>query len=176
LLSGLPEPGSGASGIRYRNHFLSYLRRDEVVEGGLGRLRFINLTRKENGKVYIGITDPGLNFCILENPVLDQHDYKQAFNYREINYYLDHISMLVPGEERTFKDILYLIYKGVKKSDALNDELKKKWPSKWTKAMINTHRSGAISRLAELGLITKTKMGKEVEFQLSQEGEKFLNR
>ena len=176
LWAGLPEPGSDMSCSRYKNQFLAHIRKDAVVDGGLARLRFISLTRKEKNRIYIGITEVGLDFCILENPVIDQHNYSDTpLSKMEMEYYLNHIKLFVAGEFRTFKDILHALNLNITRTTVLNEALAKHWPKRWSKTMVNTHRNGAISRLAELGLITKVKTGIEVEFQITDKGKAFLN-
>ena len=69
LWAALPKENSDKSIIRFQNQFLGYLRKDNIIEGGLGRLKFANLIPKGDGHVQIGITAPGLEFCLIENPI-----------------------------------------------------------------------------------------------------------
>lgn len=174
LWSGLPEAGSDMSGLRYRNQFLAYPRQDDGIEGGLGKLRFAGVLRKAK-KTYIGITGPGLGFAALENPVIDRHLYGGCrFSEEEVRFYLAHIRMAARGEYKTFRDVLGCIARGAGRTGDLNSALEKLWSPQWTGVMVNTHRNGAVSRMAELGLIAKEKKGKEVEFKLTQTGREFI--
>ena len=173
---GLPQK-TEKSVMRYKNQFLGYLRKDNIIEGGLGRLKFANLILNENKDVLIGITEPGLDFCILENPILDKNSYDNgSFSSPEKEFYLKHITSLVPYEVRAFIDVLKLIKADVVKPDPQNKELKKIWPKDWSDAVINTQRNGLISRLAELGLIEKIKDGVKVEYKMTDSGVNFINK
>jgi hypothetical protein len=171
---GLPQE-TEKSVMRYKNQFLGYLRKDNIIEGGLGRLKFANLTLNENKDVLIGITEPGLDFCILENPILDKNNYDNgSFSTPEKEFYLKHIDSYVPYEVKAFIDVLKLIKADVDKPDPQNVELKQIWPKNWSDAVINTQRNGVISRLAELGLVKKEKNGIEVEYKITSNGRSFL--
>lgn len=176
LWAGLPAENSGESMQRYKSLFLAYLRKDNIIEGGLGKLKFINLIRKEDKQTYIGITEPGLEFCLLENPILDKNEYNiNALSEHEIEFYLKHISMFVPGEKKAFIDILNLLNKGITRIISLNSELEKLWPQNWSKSVINTQRNGVISRLFELGMVKKVKTGIEVEYIITKSGKSFID-
>jgi len=89
---------------------------------------------------------------------------------------LNHIIQKVPGEAMTFYLILDLINKEVREGYDLNIKIKNVVPSTWTDDFINTQRVGAISRLYELGLITKSKTGKFVDFDMSDRGREYLEK
>jgi hypothetical protein len=82
--------------------------------------------------------------------------------------------MAARGEYKTFRDVLGCIARGAGRTGDLNSALEKLWSPQWTGVMVNTHRNGAVSRMAELGLIAKEKKGKEVEFKLTQTGREFI--
>jgi len=169
LWSGLPSEDSDKSASRYKMQFLAYLRKDGIIEGGLGRLKFVNLKREENRKTHIGITEKGLEFCVLENPILDAGVYNSGSLSEEgRQFYLRHISSEVPGETRAFVDVLSLLKEGKNSQSSLNRELRKIWPKNWSGAVINTQRNGTVSRLAELSLMEKIKNGIEVEYRISK--------
>jgi len=175
LWSGLPSEDSDKSASRYKMQFLAYMRKDGIIEGGLGRLKFVNLKREENRKIYIGITGPGLEFYMLENSILDAGVYNSgSLSEEEKRFYLKHISSEVPGETRAFIDVLSLLKEGRNNQTSLNKELGKIWSKNWSAAVINTQRNGTISRLTELSLMEKIKSGIEVEYRISKTGIEFL--
>lgn len=173
LWAGLPD-GRPKSIARYRCHFLAYLRKDDIIEGGLGRLKFVNLTRNDN-KVFIGITKHGLDFSVLTNPILDKNIYNSgSLSEEEKQYYLSYISTNVSYEKQAFIDVLELINKGITHLSSLNNELGKIWKAYKSEAIVNTQRNGIISRLVELGLVGKVKKGIEVEYKITDEGSRFI--
>ena len=164
------------SSKRFCTQFIGYIRKDGLLGGGPPYLRFIKLKRDRNGD-FAGITRAGLDFANLENPVFDQDASKsnQPFSDAEVRCYLSHIVQHVPGEHFAFKSILQLIDKGVKKRVRINRELKKIVDKSWIDQVINTQRAGAMSRLFELGLISKEKNGVSVIYSITNSGKSFLS-
>ena len=62
ISAGLPDEEEFKSKVRYKSHFLAYMRRDETLDAAMPYLRFVNLNKDERGRVLIGLTEPGLNF------------------------------------------------------------------------------------------------------------------
>jgi predicted transcriptional regulator len=180
LWIGLPEAKSDKADKsidRFKNQFLGYLRKDNVIEGALGRLKFANIWFTENKRICIGITNSGLEFAILENPVLDKNVYDLgSLSDAEKDYYIKHITANIPNEKKMFIDILKLIKEGTSDLTSLNEKLSNIWPNTWTPAVVNTYRSGTTARLVELGLVEKVKKGIEVEYIITKAGKDFLDK
>ena len=115
ISAGLPDEKEFKSKVRYKSHFLAYMRKDGTLDGAMPYLRFVNLNKDEKGKVSIGLTDPGLNFAKLDNPVLDLVDFEKSFNEKEVDFYLDHISANVKGENSATKWLLQKLANGFKR-------------------------------------------------------------
>lgn len=162
---------------RYKTHFLAYLRKDGVMEGALGRLKFVNLKREPEDNELIGITREGLDFAGLENPLLDNNDTgKGTLSERETEFYVKHVLHNIPGESQAMKQILKHISNGVSTPKGLNRRLEEDYAEYgWSEDVLNTNRSGLISRLHELGLIEKIKEGKEVTYAVTSQGLVWLN-
>lgn len=156
---------------RFENLFIGFLRGDGKVSGAAPQLRFCALSRDVDHD-YIGITKEGVEFAALANPVLDQQEAK-PLSKEEVDFYLAHISKHVPGELRAFKLILSAISTSTNIREGINDAIFSKYPN-WSPAMINTQRTGAMSRMNELGLISKVKRGVSVRYSLSERGGQFL--
>jgi len=165
------------SKMRYKNHFLAYIRKDTKLDGALSFLRFINLKRDEKENILIGITEEGLNFASLKNPIIDFNILERSLDSKEIDFYLKHISKNVKGEYTAIKWVLDKLFKGINNREDMNKELKKDMGEIWnnSEAFINTQRAGLMARMFELGLIDKEKHGINVVYKISNHGKNFLN-
>jgi hypothetical protein len=161
---------------RFKNQFLITMRRDGTLDGALARFKFANLD-EDGGALYVALTDAGYAFAKEENPVLDQSDTRAAFQEKEVAFLLSHVKNEVPGEYNAMSWLLTTISKGINKRPDINEALKaytSKEKYHWSDSVINTQRSGLISRTAELDLITREKDGLEVTYGLSDSGKKVL--
>jgi len=176
ISAGLPDVKKIKSKARYKGHFLAYMRKDGILDGAMPCLRFVNLKRNERGKVFIGLTEAGLIFAKLENPVIDQQNFERSFNEKEIDFYLTHIFKNVKGENSAIKWLLRKLIEGIIVREDINNELKKEFSQVWnaSDAVINTQRSGLMARMYELGLIEKKKMGINVRYNITEKGKIFL--
>lgn len=173
ISSGLPigEP-KFKSESRYKNHFLVSVRKDGLLDGALAKFKFINV-QKEAKKEGIGITESGLRFALIENPILDDKEYSHGLSDKEREFYLNHIAKEIPGEYKAMKWILSTIDKGVNRREGLNEALSQKY-IEWTSAIVNTQRAGLMARMFELGLLDREKSGVEVTYKISKRGKEFL--
>lgn len=176
ISAGLPDEKEFKSKVRYKSHFLAYMRKDRTLDGAMPYLRLVNLNKDEKGKILIGLTEPGLNFAKLDNPVLDLVDFEKSFNEKEVDFYLDHISKNVKGESSAIKWLLEKLVNGLNEREEINKELEKEFGQIWkaSEAVINTQRAGLMARMFELGLIGKEKDGVKVSYKISNRGKRFL--
>ena len=161
---------------RYKGHFLAYIRKDGKLDGALAFLRLVNLSKNNNGNASIGLTDAGLQFARLKNPVLDRDHFDTSLGEEEIIFYLDHISKNVKGEFAAIKWLLAKLENGLIHSEEINSELKEEYGDIWgaSDAVINTQRSGLMARMIELDLIDRVRKGIRVYFYISDRGKAFL--
>jgi hypothetical protein len=156
------------------------MRKDGTLDGAMPYLRFVNLNKDEKGKVLIGLTEPGLNFAKLDNPVIDSQDFERSLNEKEVDFYLDHIPKNVKGESSATKWLLEKLSNGLNEREEINKELKKEFGQIWgaSEAVINTQRAGLMARMFELGLIEKDKkgIGPAVIYKITDRGKKFLQQ
>jgi hypothetical protein len=178
ISAGLPTLYEDASMTRYKSQFLSYKRKDNLLDGAFSMLRLANLeSGKQNGKLFIGLTEAGLNFAKIINPVLDDSFFEYSLSDDEINFYLDHIKQNVISEHEAIKWLLKKIEHGINEREALNKELKNEFGNTWnaSDAVINTQRAGLMARMTELKLLQKEKDGIRVTYLISKTGESFLS-
>lgn len=168
-------PGAAAedykSHDRYKNQFLAVYRKDGKLDGALPLHKFVNIVL-ENGKPRIGITKAGLEFALLENPVLDKEDFSVSLSDAEKDFYIAHMRCNMPGEYDGVRWILSVIKEG-KSRDEINSAMKEYFGTAWNNPsaeFITTQRAGMIARISELGLITKEKSGVKVRYFVSEKG------
>lgn len=179
ISAGLPDEKEFKSKFRYKGHFLAYMRKDGKLDGAMPFLRFVNLNKDEKGKIFIGLTESGLNFARIENPVIDRNDFEKSFSPTEIDFYLDYISKNVKGETSAIKWVLNKIMNGINDRNSINKELSREIAPSWgetSEAVVNTQRAGLMARMFELGLIDKKKDGITVTYIITDTGRKFLGK
>ncbi|MBN3033091.1 MAG: hypothetical protein JW873_03250 [Candidatus Saganbacteria bacterium] len=175
ISAGLPANlKADSSQKRYQLHFLAYTRKDNKLDGAMSYLRFTNIKKNEKGRPIIGLTQAGIDFAKIISPVIDQQNYQTSLNIDEINYYLNHAIENVRGEGSAILWLLSTLNKGVNKREEINAAIRDKYRWGASAAVINTQRSGLMSRMYELGLILKEKDGINVNYGVSKAGEKLL--
>jgi len=176
ISTGLPDINSYKSIMRYKSHFLAYIRKDNKYDGAMPYLKFVNLKKTDKGTDMIGMTKHGLSFAKFENPVIDLKDYTQSLSNQEIEFYLYHASQNVKGEYNAINWLLDTLKTNPVNREGINDLLKEEYGSIWqaSVAVINTQRSGLMARMFELNLIEKEKQGITVKYNITSFGEKFF--
>lgn len=160
---------------RYWTQFIGYEKSDGEKTGAFFELAFADLV-KIDGKNRIGLTQAGFELSQLTNPVIDNNDYSNSLSNDESSYYIKHTLSHCPGEGHLFRLILELLRDGKNKRIQLNNEIGDEVEgSGWSEGLISTQRSGAISRMYELGLIEKARKGLEVRYQITGKGHGFLD-
>ncbi len=160
--------------IRFKNQFVGFLSKSRV-EGAAPTLKFLDIIRNDKNVVQAGVTDLGLRFATLSNPIIDRDDYSTAFSPEEVDFLLDHIALEVPGEAKLVRLVLGGVKRGVATPEELND-LVRSYNSDWNESEAIAMRSGVVSRVAELGLLERRKDGVKVTYLLNELGDKYLER
>jgi hypothetical protein len=163
---------------RYKSHFLASARKNDKLDGAMPYLRLVNLSIGTNGKFSIGLTDDGLNFAKLDNPIIDNKDFTKSLGEKEIDFYLQHILKKAKGENNAIKWLLQKLTNGIGNREEINKEIEKDFNQIWnfSPPVINTQRAGLMARIFELGLIMKEKQGINVTYTIAPRGEQFLAR
>jgi len=176
ITAGLPETKGFKSRVRYKGQFLAYMRKDGKLDGAMTHLKFVNLKKDEREYVLIGITEPGLQFAKIENPVMDNQDYERNLTEQEIDFYLSHIPKNVKCELNAITWLLSKVGGGVHNREDINKKLKGEFGSIWkaSDSVINTQRAGLMARMTELRLIDREKEGINVKYKITKKGEEFL--
>jgi len=165
LSAGLPGAGNRAL-ERFKSSFVGTINSRGHIEGAPAILRFVNIRKDEAGKPKIGITESGLQFAAMENPILDKSEYSQAFYDQEIAFYLRHISEKLPKEYQLSLNILRAIKNGIATPNELT-RIVLEADSDLSSNEAQTMRSSAVSRLSELGMLARRRDGSNVTYSLS---------
>ena len=164
---------------RYQDQYLVYARPSvEQISSLAAQMRWLNVDAKRK----VGITKLGLEFVKLSSPVIDG-DGEEPLSREERNCIIDQLITQYRAEALQMEFVLREIASGTSSRRALNDRIvqfyRKNWPNEsknWSEGVFNTMRAGEISRLYELGLISKTRDGLMVTYSITEEGEKVLER
>ena len=127
----------------------------------------------------LSLTRAGADFAVLENPVLDggADSTKRKFSDVETEFLLAHITASVPEEKSAYVSILDAIENDARSPDQVDAWLRKRFnlpkEDDITKTFLSTQRTGAISRMVDLGLVAREKTGLRVTYLVAQPGKHF---
>lgn len=175
LSAGLPtgeEPEKSVG--RFQTHFVGRLKQDGSLTGAVPSLLFVDIT--DENVTRIGITEAGLAFAQLSNPLLDKGpDADQPLSTEERNFYLDHVREKLPSEHEAMVTTANAVNGGRNRPTELTDQLSQLQES-WSNSKANTMRSGIVSRMHELGLIERERVGQRgIAYTLTETGEALVS-
>lgn len=171
LNAGLPKSRDRAKD-RFRLHFVGSINSKNRLEGAPAILRFVNIRKDESGKAQIGLTEAGARFAELENPILDEQNYSSALSAEEASFYMQHIAQKLEKEYRLCVVMLEAIEDDHNTPDELTQIIQGRSPD-LEKEEAQAVRSSLISRLSELGLLTRKRKGLNVTYALTPTGLEF---
>ena len=103
----------------------------------------------------------------------------------EVGFLVTHIRHTVPEEAAAYTAIITAIGEGANSPDKVDEYLcqhfqlqvvpKAEEEYQITQTFLTTQRTGAISRMVELGLITRLREGLRVTYQISSTGQHFID-
>ena len=173
-------PTSGAkvakSQARFANQFVACERKD-CLAGLLSDLKLINWS--SSGKERFQLTEAGWQFAMLKNPVLDE-DLKgpiTKFSKQEVLFLLDHISHHVPYEDFAYFAILEAICGGFSTPNQIDAELRKYGDHEGgeiSSSFLASQRSGVVSRMTDLELVARERVGTKVHYVAQPGGKSYL--
>lgn len=168
------DPDKGR--LRYANQFVVSVDRNGQLSGLLVDLKLINQVSAREPR--ISLTDAGWRFALLPNPLLDAIDddhVRDRFTAEERNFLLDHIAASVPRERHAYLTILAAIAGGHDTPDAISAVMKElEQAPQESDSLLATQRSGAISRMSDLALLSRDREGIRVRYRISPDGDRFL--
>ena len=169
---GFPESNEKAK-ERFVAQFVGSKRKKELT-GALIEMGFVNLPKFITFTVdEVHFTPEGLNFALLPNPILDDGgkgwmEYLQTgkrFSDVEVKFLLEHFRKNVPAEWGLMQAIYTAIRSGNNRPKSLDELLMMRYEAVPTQA--SQLRNGVVSRMEELMLLSRTKEGREVRYELT---------
>jgi len=171
---------SGAeSRLRYGNQFVGTIKQGKLI-GLPGALRLVAHDSAKDPN--LRLTKAGAEFAAMRNPLLDSGTTgpTEKFTEDEIRFLLQHIQACVPEEVSAFVAIIDAISEGANTPDKMDAFLRLRFGFKdeaeMTATFLSTQRTGAISRLADLGLVYREKTGLRVTYMVSHPGKCFRSQ
>jgi hypothetical protein len=168
--------GGGGSRLRFGNQFVASMRQDQL-SGFPAALKLVAIDTAKEPR--LSLTKAGADFALLENPILDAPGMPvtRRLTLEETEFLLAHILRAVPEETSAYAAILDGIQSGANTPDAVDKCLRQRFnlPTEQaiTKTFLTTQRTGAISRLVDLGLVAREKEGLRVTYIVTQPAKDF---
>ncbi len=166
--------------VRYANQFVVYQNSRGELSGLMIDLKMINILfhRRER---FIVPTHFAWEFAKVHNPVLDGagDGAMHKFSPEERSLLIQHIVGSVPVEAFAYRVILEAVIAGNNTPDTIDAALKslvtEDRVEKLSQSFLASQRSGAVSRMSDLGLIERQRDGVRVSYAVTEEGLGFLH-
>jgi hypothetical protein len=165
LATGLPRRSNGPSKDRFVTQFVARVTRGgHVFPGAMCQYRLASIQDQK-----LALSQRGIDFALIDNPLLDGHldTSSSALNDQETGCLLAHILEWVPQEQADIQAVIGAIAAGSSTPTSLITALRSYLPPDWNDGEIQTHVSGLIARMSELGLLRRRWHGRHVEYELS---------
>jgi hypothetical protein len=112
----------------------------------------------------IALTDAGIKFVCLHNPVIDDELASESLSDEERKFLVAHIFATITGEANDFQSVFQAINEGRHSPDSLISASRSFLPESWTDLARRTHVYGLLARMGQLGLIGKNWEGRRVSY------------
>lgn len=159
------------SRLRFHTHFLARVQRDNTLGGTLAAVGLVG-HNDESTKALL-LSDAGLAFARIENPILDSGDGINSLSSTEADFFISHLKARVRGEWMLVYRVLSWISEGATTPEDLRVKVQQGWRD-WTPKVVDTMRAGVLGRMQELGLIEREREGLYVTYRLSSKGRHLL--
>ncbi len=169
----------GASCARYAKQFVGAINERGELSGLPHALKLLSHTLAGKN-TRLQLTEVGWSFALLPNPVLDAGINVPVgrLGDEEITLLLGHVRSTVPPESFAYRTILAAVEGGANTPSKIDAALERYAPQgrerKVTKEFLSSQRSGAISRMVDLGLIERVRDAARVSYRVMQRGSEFL--
>jgi Arc/MetJ-type ribon-helix-helix transcriptional regulator len=165
----LPLANREKSMDRFKNQFVGYLQTDGRPVGALSDMRFGVIEKDGSNEPLVTLTDAGLSFSSLENPVLDGQSPERTLANREVKFVIEHVKNEMQPEWSFLTTTLKWIKNACDRPKELTTKIAEKYQT-WTQTVANTNRVGLLSRMHELHLIKRERDKLGVQYELTQRG------
>jgi hypothetical protein len=149
------------------------------LSGLMVDLKLVNVALQRKERLLVP-TSVAWEFARLPNPVLDggPNEIAQKFTPEERSMLLRHIASSALVEAFAYRTILEAVRDGNDTPDKIDAALKiyvtPDRAEKLTPSFLASQRSGAISRMSDLGLIERRREGVRVSYAMTEDGRSFL--
>lgn len=170
---------------RFTSQYVGYIAKESgEPQGLLADLSLVNIRKSHEGLTEIGITEPGVVFTKLPSPLVDSvllldKPASLAVSLEEARFLISHLRKYRPGELEFLRFVARRIGEGASNPTALltavDDYFKEDSRGmSITDAVLGTMRTGAVSKLVELGIIVIKKDGARSTYQLTEYSKQVL--
>lgn len=165
--------------VRYANQFVVYQNGRGELSGLMVDLKLVNIVPQRSDRLIVP-TRVAWEFARLSNPVLDSRvdGIVEKFTPDERSLLLRHIASSVPVEAFAYRAVLKAIQEGNNTPDKVDTALKAyvaaERAEKLSQSFLASQRSGAVSRMSDLGLVGRQREGTRVSYVLTEDGQAFL--
>jgi hypothetical protein len=172
LATGLPRRANQASRDRFLSQYIARVTRAaEIFPGAICQYSLAAFQGER-----LALTDAGLQFTTIPNPILDQGlaDAKAALSEEERVFLRNHIRANVSGEFHDLQLIVNSVVDGKDTPERLLKATRSKFPAQWSDLMARTQVSGLLARAVDLGLMSRVWDGRNVTYQASPSCSQFM--
>ena len=171
LATGLPISSRDKATLRYQKMFVGSLDKNASGRGLLADLGLV-IIKREKGRALIALTAQGAAFAGLKNPILDGKidQSSSTLSEEETEFVIDQLKMKLPKEWERCRALIRLIGEGKETPKELDSALSR--IDKGLGSSTSTERAGILSRLTEIGLVTRRREGLNVSYSLTERGKR----
>jgi molybdenum-dependent DNA-binding transcriptional regulator ModE/Arc/MetJ-type ribon-helix-helix transcriptional regulator len=159
---------------RFKTHFVGRAEQGGDLTGAAPHMMFVNMPADNPGR--IGLTEPGLEFATIRNPLLDDDVSSDCpLSEEEVVFYMEHIAENRLAEFTAMQSVATAIQNDENRPDDLTEHVAS-INADWSYSQARTVRSGLVSRMFELGLVRRERIGQRgVQYELTDGSEEVLN-
>jgi hypothetical protein len=177
-----PSTGSEAGDkarLRFANQFVASANKQGQLSGLPVDLKLVNYISAKESR--LSLTAAGWQFAAMPNPILDRSagDAVAKFSDAEIDFLVSHIRDNVPVEDSAYRAVIRALNKGANTPETLDDYLTQFVPNRtdkpFTRAFLTTQRSGVISRMSDLGMLTRRREGIKVTYVTTERAMEYFS-
>jgi len=150
---------------RFLSHYTAVIQSSGAgpVVGMCAELGFITV---DTASKQVSLTPEGLQYVLLPNPQLDgDHTSISSTTIEERRFLMLHISSYLSEDWQFCQDVLSAIHEGWNTSDLLFNAMSEKY-SEPTPNTLRTNLGGALGRLGDLGMVSRSWIGRNSQFQV----------
>jgi hypothetical protein len=175
------EEGAEKGRTRYANQFVVYQNSRGELSGLMVDLKLINVVQVRRERRIVP-TRVAWELASLPNPLLDAvpNGPPDKFNAKEREFLTDHILRFVPVETFAYRVILEAVSNGHTSPEQIDAAMKSYLDGDradtLSQSFLASQRSGAVSRMSDLGLIQRRRDGVRVNYTATEDGLAFLKQ